>query len=233
MTKLLSIQADSKTIKGDDYGFMTAILYLEPDSVLCPHASLGCMESCLKSSGRMVMAREARLRRTMLWKTQRDVFLAMLTMEIEAFVKKANRKGKTPTVRLNGTSDIVWEAVRLHDGKTIFERFPEVQFYDYTPNAYRLGRDLPQNYALTFSLKEDNFDKAQKMAEAGHNVAVVFRKDLPKTFWGREVIDGDKHDLRFLDPKGVIVGLKAKGKARKDQSGFVVDVEEEAAAVAA
>ena len=39
------------------------------------------------------------------------------------------------------------------------------------------------------------------------------------------VINGDKTDMRFKDPVGVIVGLKAKGKARKDTSGFVIDVD--------
>jgi len=246
--KLLSIQSDAKTIKGENSQdiqdlikeqlkalglaenskFMTAILYLEPDEILCPHASKGCMAACLKSSGRMGMhmAENARLRRTGLWHKHRDAFLYMLTQEIEKFIKKAERKGLTPVVRLNGTSDIVWEAVRLDDGQTIFERFASVQFYDYTPNKYRLSRQLPPNYHLTFSLKEDNKRQALDALSEGHNVAVVFRKELPKQWHGFKVIDGDKHDLRFLDGQNVVVGLKAKGKARKDESGFVQDVEE-------
>jgi hypothetical protein len=55
----------------------------------------------------------------------------------------------------------------------------------------------------------------------GMNVAAVFHK-VPETYLGRTVINGDETDLRFLDPKGVIVGLKAKGKAKKDTTGFVV-----------
>jgi hypothetical protein len=232
MTKLLSIQADAKTTKGDNYGFMTAILYLEPDEILCAHASKGCMEGCLKSSGRMGMtaAMTARERRTALWYKSKDAFLTVLELEIEAFVKKAERKGIKPVVRLNGTSDIVWEAVRFAGkGQNIFEKFPQVQFYDYTKNERKIRRNRLPNYSLTFSLSEDNWATAEKLAAEGHNVAVVFRKDLPKTFWGREVVDGDKHDLRFLDPKGVVIGLKAKGKARKDVSGFVRDADEAAA----
>jgi len=227
--KLLSIQSDAKTIKGNNNGFMTAILYLEPDKILCPHASKGCFDACLKSSGRMHMkiAKDARGRRTALWHNQRDAFLVMLELEIEAFIKRAERKGLTPVVRLNGTSDIVWEAVRLNNGQTIFERFASTQFYDYTPNAYRLSRQLPPNYHLTHSLKEDNKVISLKALRDGHNVAVVFRKELPKQWYGYDVIDGDKHDLRFLDGQNVVVGLKAKGKARKDESGFVQDVREE------
>ena len=224
VSKLLSVNSDAKTVKGQVHGYMTAIMYLEPDEMLCPHASKGCMEACLKSSGRMPMARPARLNRTELWKSKREVFKYKLVEEITAFVKKAKRKGVKPTVRLNGTSDIVWEAVKFDKGKTIFELFPEVQFYDYTPNGYRFGRKLPSNYALTYSLKEDNESDAIRIANAGQNVAVVFRGDPPSKWKGREVINGDEHDLRFLDKKGVIVGLKAKGKAMKDTTGFVQEV---------
>jgi hypothetical protein len=67
-------------------------------------------------------------------------------------------------------------------------------------------------------------DVYRALAE-GMNVATVFgiKKTLPmpETYNGRPVFNGDESDLRFLDPKGVIVGLYAKGKAKKDTSGFV------------
>ena len=96
--------------------------------------------------------------------------------------------------------------------------FPTVQWYDYTKIANR--RDLPANYHLTFSLAESNLDNAKQALRNGMNVAAVFRK-VPRVFLGHAVMDGDATDLRFLDPKPVIVGLKAKGKAKKDTSGFV------------
>jgi hypothetical protein len=46
--------------------------------------------------------------------------------------------------------------------------------------------------------------------------------EIPSSYKGFEVVNGDESDLRFLDKKGVIVGLKAKGKGRQDKSGFVI-----------
>jgi hypothetical protein len=118
--------------------------------------------------------------------------------------------------RLNGTSDIRWETVEVDGHANIMELFPTVQFYDYTKLVNR--RALPANYRLTFSLAENNDLAAWA---SGLNVAAVFKGKLPATFMGRPVIDGDETDLRFLDPVGIVVGLKAKGKAKKDQTGFV------------
>ena len=83
--------------------------------------------------------------------------------------------------------------------------------------------EYPPNYHLTYSLNEDNYNKAIEVLKNGGNVAVVFRKDLPQNFNGYKVINGDEHDLRYLDEKNVVVGLKAKGKAKKDTSGFVMN----------
>lgn len=123
----------------------------------------------------------------------------------------------TPVFRLNGTSDIRWE---LHD---VIQRFPDVQFYDYTKITNRRVKDLA-NYHLTFSQADGNGADVVKAIAAGMNVATVFRKVLPATHAGLPVHDGDSDDLRFLDPRGVIVGLKAKGRVKKDTSGFVVDI---------
>ena len=141
-------------------------------------------------------------------------------------IQTAKKLGLIPCVRLNGTSDLPWESLGGVKRINLFNRFPSVQFYDYTKNPTRFDRQLPANYQLTFSRSECNGDTVAKLMERGENVAVVFSskkgEDLPATWQGREVVDGDLHDLRFLDGKNKVVGLRAKGKAKKDQSGFSV-----------
>lgn len=240
MTKLLSIGADAKTIKGNKKGFMTAIQYLSPYKSsgvnLCANAdNAKCHEGCLVSSGRMVMAVDARLRRTKLYLTNQAEYFNQLTIEITAFIKRAERKGLTPLVRLNGTSDIRFENIGFYsDGvyyRNIMERFEDVQFYDYTkiPNREKSingVQSFPTNYDLTFSYSgAKGFEKFNDRAlKDGKRVAVVFDKveNIPLTFYGRKVISGDDSDVRHLDPVNTIVALYAKGKARKDTSGFVV-----------
>ena len=145
-------------------------------------------------------------------------FIETIKKSIKSLVTKANNKGLTPVVRLNGTSDILWE--RTTD---ILASFPTTQFYDYTKVGKRFLWDIPANYHLTFSLAENNDADARLALSKGHNVAAVFRKDIPASLWGFSVVNGDETDLRFLDVPGVVIGLKAKGKARKDTSGFVRD----------
>ena len=240
MTKLLSINADAKTIKGNKKGFMTAIQYLSPyDSSgvnLCANAkNAKCHVACLVSSGRMVMAVDARLRRTKLYLTNQAEYFNQLTIEITAFIKKAQRKGLTPLVRLNGTSDIRFENIGFYSEgvyyRNIMERFEDVQFYDYTkiPNREKSingVQSFPTNYDLTFSYSgAKGFEKFNDRAlKEGKRIAVVFDKveNIPLTFHGRKVVSGDDTDVRHLDPKNVIVSLYAKGKAKKDASGFVI-----------
>jgi hypothetical protein len=157
--------------------------------------------------------------------------------DITSLCKKAAKRKLIPVVRLNGTSDLPWERIKGSSGLTLMQTFPTVQFYDYTKHPGRIwdchygstlphGNPWPPNYHLTYSRSEDNADVAQSFPFGGVNVAVVFGvkrgQPLPKEWGGYSVIDGDINDLRFLDPKGVVVGLRAKGKARKDASGFVV-----------
>ena len=115
----------------------------------------------------------------------------------------------------------------MYEKSGIMDYFFDVQFYDYTKIVKRAYADLPPNYHLTLSYSEADEEYAEEVlmavADTGVNAAVVFRDRLPDTFKGFRVIDGDKDDLRFLDPKGVVVGLKAKGKAKQDKSGFVID----------
>ncbi len=144
---------------------------------------------------------------------------------VSALARKGIRENLTPCVRLNGTSDLPWETIKGNNGQSVIEAFPEIQFYDYTKNPARmkayLRGEMPKNYHLTFSRSECNHNTCLEIMAMGGNVAAVFEK-MPATWCGKEVVTGDDDDLRFLDKEGVIVGLKAKGKARHDKSGFVV-----------
>ena len=226
--KLLNIDANAKTVKGQGRGYMTAILYLAPADEsgyeVCPMASAGCRKACLNKAGMGAFStvQAARIAKTRLYFEDRAAFMAQLVSEVRAFIRKAIKLGLIPVVRLNGTSDIPWERVPVEGRANIMELFPSVQFYDYTKRHNR--RNLPVNYHLTFSLAEDNDSRAGAAATNGANIAVVFRTDkFPTTFMGMPVVDGDADDLRFLDGRGVVVGLKAKGPAKKDTSGFVRD----------
>ena len=233
--KLLNIDANAKTVKGQKQGYMTAILYLAPANVsgyeVCPMSTAGCRAACLYTAGRGAFStvQQSRITKTKFFFERREEFMLQLVKEIEAFVKKAEKLDLIPVVRLNGTSDIVWERVPVDVPGTvpgfanIMDVFGDIQFYDYTKRHNR--RNLPRNYHLTFSLAEDNEVNANKALTAGMNVAVVFRTaNYPKTYLSAVVVDGDESDLRFLDGNGKVVGLYAKGKAKKDTSGFVKEV---------
>ena len=225
--KLLNIDNNAKTVKGQKDGYMTAILYLAPSNQsgfnTCPMASEGCKKACLYTAGHGAFnnVQQGRINKTRWFIQERNTFMEQLKKEITNHIKNATRKGFIPCIRLNGTSDISWEIFE------IFSQFPKINFYDYTKIQKRAlkfaGGEYPPNYHLTYSLNEDNYDKAMEVLARGGNVAVVFRNELPKTFKGYRVINGDEHDLRLLDPKNVVVGLKAKGKAKTDTSGFVMN----------
>lgn len=223
---LLAVGTDTKTVKGEKKGYLTGILYLAPANEsgyeMCPARSKGCTQSCLFTAGRGAFSnvRAGRLNKTKRFMEQRDTFMGELVADIFTLISKAKTRDMVPCVRLNGTSDIDWERIPCLGKANIMEWFPDVAFYDYTK---RLDRGpLPDNYSLTFSRSESNGVKVKKAIDQGLNVAVVFSGGLPETYAGLPVVDGDENDLRFLDGEGVIVGLKAKGKARKDTSGFVV-----------
>jgi hypothetical protein len=215
--RLLTV-ANTKTMKGEKKGYLSAILHLSPSDRsgfnVCPLASKGCRAACLNTAGRgrFDATQAARRRKTHWYFARREEFLEQLVKEVDKHVRAAVRKSLIPCVRLNGTSDIPWEKTGVLDAH------PGVQFYDYTKVPGR-PLDIP-NYHLTFSLAESNAEHARAELERGCNVAAVFR-DRPATFWDHPVVDGDESDLRFLDPQGVVVGLTAKGEARTDTSGFV------------
>ena len=236
-----------KTAKGEGSGYLTAILHLAPADRagtinVCPHASEGCRAACLNTAGRggigldaadLNAIQAARIRRTRWFKRDRAGFLRELSDEIGKHVRAAARHGLTPAVRLNGTSDLPWERLPHPDtGETLPAMYPEARFYDYTKWPLHL-REPSASYHLTYSLSEH--PQAESRAGAalrlGTNVAVVFAVkrggELPASYpldgveW--PVIDGDLTDLRFMDPEGCIVGLRAKGRAIGTRDGFVRD----------
>lgn len=224
---------NAKTTKGEDLGYLTGILYLAParESLpfggknTCAWASKGCADVCIfhQGRGKMQNVRTPRIEKTLLFFSDRDSFLAQLRESICDIIRKAEKEGLTPCIRLNGTSDIGW------DKHGIIQEFPNVQFYDYTKSIKRVMDNKLANYHLTFSRSETNGDVCREVIRSTHyNVAIAFNvakgDKLPKTYLGRPVIDGDLHDLRFLDPEGCIVGLRAKGTGKQDESGFVVNV---------
>lgn len=221
MFKLLST-ANPKTLKGQGRGYVTYILHLAPADLsgheVCPKRTDGCTQSCLNKAGRGGMFRRgettnmiqrARIRKTKYFFDNRDAFIADLKDDIARAIRQAERNGKTPAFRLNGTSDLSWEKYG------IIEAFPTIQFYDYTKVLGRKTAHLP-NYHLTFSRAENNDLDVQKALKAGLNVAQVYDA-IPA-----DIFSADNDDLRFLDPKVGIIGLKAKGPAKKDYSGFVI-----------
>ena len=228
MFKSLITSGDAKTKKGEPLGYRTGIMYLSPADQsgvinVCPSASLGCKLMCLNTAGRgqMDMVQQVRLSRTLLLKNDRAAFEAQLEKEVAKLIASATRAKMIPAIRINGTSDMPSLAMPLA------EKFPTIQFYDYT-KLPRPWTRVRANYDITFSRSETNEKDCLDALHNGINVAVVFStkktEAFPESYLGFEVINGDEHDLRFLDKKGVIVGLTAKGKAKRDTTGFVVQV---------
>jgi hypothetical protein len=174
----------------------------------------------------MTMVQTARIKKTLFFFQDKQGFLAELWAEVAKSIKSAARKNMIPCFRLNLTSDLPWEKIKFN-GQSIFDAFPSIQFYDYTKSPERmtafLSGTLPKNYHLTFSRSESNGSLAEAFLASGGNVAMVFRKSLPATFKSYPVVDGDETDLRFLDGSGKIIGLKEKGLAKKDETGFVLE----------
>ena len=210
--------------------YFSRVMYLAPHDLadgkrtVCPYATVAkCHEPCLNLSGNgfYTNVQKGRIRKTLLFLDNYDTFMEYLIEDIHKFIDECYELDKIPCLRLNGTSDIQWEH-QLVDGKNIFEIFPDVLFYDYTKIPTRKVSHI-KNYHLTWSYSEANDKYAKLFDKVQCNKAVVFRKELPETFKGLKVINGDKHDMRFLDEPNVVVGLLAKAKAKKDYSGFVVD----------
>ena len=250
---------NSKALKADKYGYLNAIHYLAPASSggagnLCSHASPGCIALCLGwYSGQAGMVKDlehgsnsvraSRQQKAQRFMHNRARYLLDLVRELDGLERKADKWRKQMCVRLNGSSDIGWEGIHFVIGRglddkafnvqlggsmNIFEHYPNIQFVDYTKNPRRFDRKLPANYWLTFSHSEINEADCLKLLARGFNVAVAF-DHMPLSWRGHIVVDGDKHDLRHLDPRaedgapGYVIRLVPRGrKAKRDTSGFVV-----------
>lgn len=238
--KLLGTSS-AKTVKGEALSYITGILYLSPSTLsgvgnVCPWAGT-CKESCLNSAGRGAFnsVQTARIKKTRFFFANRSAFMEQLFQDCKALIAKAKRLSMLPCIRLNGTSDLAFHRLVVpSQGKTLMECFLDVPFYDYTKSVKKAVDNAkglhPQNYTVVFSRDSQfNETECQQVLSAGGNVAVVFRDSLPSVFWHRPVINGDQTDLRFLDRRakagrhGYVVGLRAKGAAKRDTSGFVVD----------
>lgn len=230
-----SINSSAKIVKNKKVSNQyTYILYLLPHKAsgyqVCPMATKECIAGCLNTSGRVIMdinnsncILSARLKKTELFFEQRQFFMNWLVAELTSAKRKAEKNGYGFSVRLNGTSDLNWNAYKVN-GKTVFELFPTVQFYDYTkvPNRFL---NLPDNYHLTFSYTGKNWIDCLNVLLDDQNVAVIFNikkgQPLPTHFRGFKVIDGDLTDYRPNDEKGVIVGLRWKKIADKVTNGQI------------
>lgn len=236
-TKSLLTTENAKTSKGTQYGYLTSILYMAPSNIadpsisLCPMSKIAeCHKACLYSAGRGKFSnvQEARIRKALFFIKDQARFMDLLVKDIYKAIARSKKLNLKPIIRLNGTTDIMWERIPTGTHANVFEQFPEVQFYDYTKLAIRLKTTahIP-NYDLTFSYSGvQKYQKQVEMAQMNlenSRMAVVFRSTIPTEWHGYKVVDGDSTDLRFLDEKNVVVGLKAKGSAKQDFSGFVQD----------
>jgi len=232
---------NAKIVKGEKLGYVTKGIHLAPANLsgyeVCQWRSKGCTMACLNTAGRgrMQNTQDSRIAKTKLFFEQKLAFMEKLAKEISSSIKSAVKKEMTAVFRPNLTSDLTWENIEDANGQTLMQKFPDIQFYDYTKSFMRMaqfiskqkmnvptdGKDFPENYHLTFSASEHNQKLVEMVLEMGGNVAIVFRGQLPKTWKGFEVINGDENDLRFLDKSGVVVGLIEKGLAKKDETGFV------------
>ena len=222
LSYLGSVASSSKIAKGLEYNEMTYILYLAPANQsgyeVCPMRTPECTEACLTESGhnridvKKNAINKARIAKTKLFFEQREFFMGWLVTEIEKAKAVAADKGMRFSVRLNGTSDIE-PTLFKHNGKTLFQLFDDVIFYDYTKVSKRFRfLDKYTNYDLTYSFSGHNmFQCLDILSNKKGRVAMVFEgKVLPTEFMGYKVIDGDAYDMRYLDEQGVIVGLKFK-----------------------
>jgi hypothetical protein len=231
MFKLLST-ANPKIQKGTKLGYLSFILHLAPSTLsghnTCPKATKGCIAACLNTAGRGGMFKrgettnviqKARIRKTNYFYDDRAGFMFDLMQDIKKGIRLANKLGLEPVFRLNGTSDLSWEKYEMTEGKNVFDVFAGIQFYDYTKVLGRKVKHI-ENYHLTFSKADGNDSDVAEALMQGMSVVAVYDK-IPEG-----VPSADETDLRFLDPKGIMLGLKAKGRAKKDYSGFVIRLTE-------
>lgn len=232
--KLLTA-ANSKTPKGEELGWLSTVLYLMPHTsgggkvTLCPMSTPDCRAMCLASAGLSGLPKQlgAKLRRTFMFNNERAQFMDLLLADIEKLKRIAAAEGLKPALRLNGSSDLVWE--RLVPGWSDLG----IQKYDYTkiPLEHRAADEA---YHLTFSVEgAKDMTRALAYLRGGHSIAVVVPEELKKravscgvATGGFPIIDGDLSDTRFLDPPSAIVLLKPKGHIRTElmRPNFFLDL---------
>jgi hypothetical protein len=232
------VNSSAKHMKNADYNEMVYALYLAPANLsgynVCPKSNAECRALCLHESGQNKIDKgnitNSRIKKTKLFFEHRQFFMQWLVADIEKHKNAAEKAGYHFSVRLNNTSDINPEQFYLDVNgvkRNILQLFPNVQFYDYTKVDNRLNIVTTyDNYDLTFSHDGYNWDVCEKMLKNNVRVAVVFKDVLPEQWRGHKVVSGDKYDVRFLDDKNVIVGLKfkrVKNKLTSDMKFVVQD----------
>ena len=222
---------NSKTAKNS---LETFILYLAPERQnskgvnLCPKASKGCAAACLYTAGRgkFTNVKKSRINKSEYYISDKKTFINQLSKEIVKIAAKSIKQDKKIAIRLNGTSDQDFiSIIKKYNNLDLLndKQFKNLVFYDYTAILGKIKKYINTNYSLTLSRKEDNEKEILEALKLGGNVAAVFRDDLPTKYKGYTVVNGDSSDLEMLYNKNVILGLKAKGDAKKDKSGFVID----------
>jgi hypothetical protein len=226
MTALLSKTIKTEKTEKEFPDWINTLTYLYPNKNLCKFSD-NCFNTCLKTSGRLPMAKKAMITRTKLLYQDNETFINNLELELRKAKKSANKKGKKLAYRFNGTSDRFTEVKYLLD----MENQPFDKAYDYTKDFKRvLDYQGYKGYNLTFSYDglngiEAKFLLKNKIANISVVMTTKREEELPKTYnlngVDYPVLDGDKHDLRFTENKGYIIGLRAKGKAIKNNGTFV------------
>jgi len=208
------------------------ILYMAPHATndsgvnLCPSSSAGCRAACLYSSGRgrFTNVQQSRINKSNYYVEDRFLFLEQLHGELQKLQERAAKLGTKIAIRLNGTTDLPLYKMLKADKRG----WDNLVFYDYTKIAAKAVKYArSEHYIVTFSRSEDprNQHDCINVLEAGGNVAMVFSTDkFPDKYMEYPVVDGDQSDIMMLYNRGVILGLKAKGDAKKDKSGFVIQL---------
>jgi len=223
---------NSKTAKNS---LETYILYLSPEKQnskgvnLCPKASKGCAAACLYTAGRgkFTNVKASRINKSEYYISDKKIFINQLSKELVKIAAKSIKQNKKIAIRLNGTSDQDFiSIIKKYNNLDLLndKQFKNLVFYDYTAILGKIKKYINTNYKLTLSRKEDNESDILQALKLGGNVAAVFRDELPTTYKGFNVVNGDESDLVMLEAKNCILGLKAKGDAKKDKSGFVIDI---------
>ena len=232
-----SVSKTHKHAKSIHYNELTYSLYLSPANSsgyeVCPNRSAECTLLCLNGSGNGMVYPDhvlpSRIKKTKLFFEQKELFVRWMIEEIKSAKKKADKLGYTFSVRLNNTSDISPLSFYIHEGNTvknILQIFPDIQFYDYTKVPTRIKiMEKYKNYDVTFSYSGYNMNDCITMLNNNVRVAMVFKK-VPSTYINYPVINGDDYDMRYKDPKNVIVGLKFKVVSARipEQSKFVINI---------